>query len=124
MEIAFLPTLAQSLVLAAILAVLFLFGQLFITKGFLRRSHKKESASRQVQAKAIVLAIEKTGVYMNQQPLVWLQMQVIPENGRNFITEIREVLSSLDLDSIRSGSTVTVKYNTANIKDIVLVRDA
>ena len=71
---------------------------------------------------AVVLAMEETGVFMNQQPLIKLQMQVTPEKGRNFVVEVREVLTNSDKATIRSGSTVKVRYNPDNLKDTILIK--
>ncbi|HTD92365.1 MAG TPA: hypothetical protein VK644_01080 [Chitinophagaceae bacterium] len=122
MRFTILSTFIETATLIAVLAVLFLAGQIFILKRFVKGAPKGKRRNQQVEAKAIVLAVEETGVYMNKQPLMKLQMQVIPEKGRNFITETKQVLSPLDLEEIRSGSTVRVKYNTGNQKEIALVR--
>jgi hypothetical protein len=122
MRFTILSTFIETASLIALLAVLFLAGQIFLLRSFIKGSPKHRGRNQQVEAKAIILAVEETGVYMNKQPLMKLQMQVIPEKGRNFITETKQVFSPVDMKDIRSGSTVTVKYNTGNQKEIALVR--
>jgi len=75
-----------------------------------------------VEADAILLNMEQTGLYVNNQPQVRLQLQVHPSTGRNFVTETREVLSFLDLTRIQIGCTLKVKYNPENSKEVMVVR--
>lgn len=114
MEILYLSVLMQTGALIILLVVVFVAAQLI---------SRKVRLPQTIQSSAIILAIEQTGVYMNNKPLVKLQMQVIPDKGRNFIAEVKEVLSSFDIKNLRNGSTVTVKYNVANVKEIALVKE-
>jgi len=75
-----------------------------------------------IEADAVLLNMEQTGLYVNNQPQVRLQVQVHPLTGRNFVTETREVLSFLDLTRIQIGCTLKVKYNPENIKEVMVVR--
>ncbi len=84
----------------------------------------KRPVKQTLEARAIVLSIEQTGLYLDHKPQVKMQMQVLPEQGRNFVAEIKEILSFLDLDAIKAGSLVIVKYNPANIKEVSLVKAA
>jgi len=82
------------------------------------RNNKKPEHSG-VIAEALVLKLEITGLYVNNQPQVKLQMQVQPDRGRNFIAEVNEVL--YDLSALRAGSIVKVKYNPKNFKELILL---
>jgi hypothetical protein len=75
-----------------------------------------------VRAEAKLLNMHQTGLYVNNLPQVKLQMQVQPEQGRNFVTEAHEVLSFVDLSRLHVGSTLVVRYNPANTKEIMIVR--
>ena len=75
-----------------------------------------------IEADAVLLNIEQTGVYVNNQPQVKLQLQVHPPTGRNFVSEAVEVLSLLDISRLRTGSALKVKYNRANTKEVMVLR--
>lgn len=76
------------------------------------------------EADAVLLNVEQTGLYVNKQPQVKLQLQVHPLIGRNFVSEAREVISLIDLGRLRIGSSLKVKYNPANTKEITVLRNA
>jgi hypothetical protein len=76
-----------------------------------------------VEAQAVLLNMEQTGVYVNNRPQVKLQVQVHPLTGRNFVSEVREVLSLIDLSQLRIGTTLKVKYNPANTKEVMVLRN-
>lgn len=114
MEILYLSVLMQTGALILLLVIVFVAAHIISRKVHLPKT---------IQSSAIILAIEQTGVYMNSKPLVKLQMQVTPDRGRNFIAEVKEVLSAFDIKNLRNGSTVTVKYNAANVKEIELLKE-
>ena len=75
-----------------------------------------------VEAEAVLLNMQQTGLYVNNMPQIKLQMKVQPRLGRNFVTEANEVLSFVDLSQMQIGGTLVVKYNPANIKEVMLVK--
>lgn len=74
------------------------------------------------EANAVLLNMEQTGLYVNNQPQIKLQLQVHPLTGRNFVSETNEVLTLIDLSQLRIGSTLKVKYNPANTKEVMMMR--
>ena len=83
---------------------------------------KKRLIREGIEADAVLLNMEQTGLYVNNQPQIKLQVQVHPSTGRNFVSEVREVLTLIDLSQLRIGSTLKVKYNPANTKEVVVLR--
>lgn len=83
---------------------------------------KKRLMQEGVEAEAVLLNMEQTGLYVNNQPQIKLQVQVQPNSGRNFVSEVREVLTLIDLSQLRIGSTLKVKYNPANTKEVMVLR--
>jgi hypothetical protein len=75
-----------------------------------------------IEAEAILLNMEQTGLYVNNQPQIKLQVQVQPHTGRNFVSETSEVLTLIDLSQLRIGSTLKVKYNPTNTKEVMVLR--
>jgi hypothetical protein len=122
MEMIFITTLIESALVLILLAIPFVATQLIRRKKKRNGLVWKKQTLTGVEAKAVILAIEQTGLYIDHQPQVKMQMQVIPERGRNFIAETSEVLSVFDMATIRAGSTVKVKYNPENIREISLIK--
>ena len=83
---------------------------------------KRRLMNEGVEADAVLLNMEQTGLYINNQPQIKLQVQVQPLTGRNFVSEVREVLTLIDLSQLRIGSTLKVKYNPVNNKEVMVLR--
>jgi len=75
-----------------------------------------------LQAEAIILSIQQTGIFFNNMLQVKLQMQVLPDKGRNFITENTQLLSVADMAAIGQGTRIIVRYDPGNLKEIILLR--
>ncbi len=74
------------------------------------------------EAEAVILSIERTGRYVNNEPQVTLLLKVQAGSHRNFVAEIREVLTLMDLSTLRTGSILKVRYNPADVREVMLVR--
>lgn len=83
----------------------------------------KRLAKEGTLAEAVLLNMQQTGIYVNNLPQVKLLMQVHPKTGRNFITEVKEVLSFIDLSQLQIGNTLQILYNPSNIKEAMIVRN-
>ncbi|WP_143072078.1 hypothetical protein [Dyadobacter koreensis] len=73
-------------------------------------------------AEAIVLDVNETGMIINDLPQVKLQMQVLPEKGRNFVAEVKQVLPNSLKTLLHSGSKIMVKYDPGNPREVVVLR--
>lgn len=85
-------------------------------------SRKKMMVSKhKVEAEAIVLSVNNTEYCSNDQLRLKLHMQVQPERGRNFVTEIQHTLPISMLTNIHAGLKLVVRFDPVNLKDIVIV---
>ena len=80
--------------------------------------------SDRAEAEAIVLSIKKAGSSSGKQPQVKMQMQVQPERGRNFVTEINEIIPLAELANYNTGMKIKVKYNPRNTKEVLVVKQS
>ncbi len=112
--------IAASIWIGLLLAALF--GKMILSLLPGPNNKKGNWPANAVEAEAIVLKMEQTGLYTNKLPQVKLQMQVLPDKGRNFIAEINTVLPGIEPDAIKAGGTVRVKYNPVNYKELVLLK--
>jgi hypothetical protein len=108
-------TLTLAVVVAVFHRTLFSFFQKVQTK--------KRLAVEGIEAEAVLLNMQQTGLYVNNLPQVKLQMQVQPHSGRDFVIEAKEVLTYVDLAQLHIGGTLVVKYNPFNVKEVMLVRE-
>jgi hypothetical protein len=47
---------------------------------------------------------------------------VQPVSRRNFVAEVNEVFTLMDLSTLRAGTILKVKYNPGNTREVMLVR--
>ena len=111
----------EAAIVVLLLAILFVAAQAYRGRhagmGLIRRRPQPGH----IEAQAIILSIEQTGLYMNHHPQVRMQVQVMPDKGRNFVTEVKQVVTFLQLGQIRTGASIKVKYNPSNTKEITLI---
>ncbi|MBC7903213.1 MAG: hypothetical protein H7Y27_07305 [Gemmatimonadaceae bacterium] len=74
-----------------------------------------------MEAEAIILNVQPTGLQINNLPQVRVQIKVEPERGRNFVAEVNEVLSENTVPFISAGRRVKVKYNPQNNRVVRLL---
>ena len=87
------------------------------------KGHKKKHLNREgIETEAVLINMQRTGLYVNNLPQVKLQLQVQLETGWKFVTEAKEVLSFVDLSQLHIGGVLWVKYNPSNLKEAKLVR--
>lgn len=87
-----------------------------------RKMTLQEIAKNGTLAEAIVLDVNETGMIINDLPQVKLQMQVLPEKGRNFVAEVKQVLPNSLKTLLHSGSKIMVKYDPGNPREVVVLR--
>ena len=84
------------------------------------KSNKKKQEG--IETEAVLINMQRTGLYVNNLPQVKLQLQVQLETGWKFVTEAKEVLTFVDLSQLHIGGILWVKYNPANLKESKLLR--
>jgi len=74
------------------------------------------------EAEAVVLSLEFTGVYINNEPQVKMLVHVLPATEENFVAEMREVISIMELSYLRAGTMLRVKFIPHNTKRVQMVK--
>lgn len=110
--------LAGSLALVIVYAIL---SRTIFPRMRQARSNRRLTRSG-AEAEAIILSIERTGRYIDNEPMVKLVLKVQPAARINFVTEVREVITVMDLSQLRTGTILKVRYNPANTREVMLVR--
>jgi hypothetical protein len=70
-------------------------------------------------AKATVVKIEDTGMLVNYNPVVRMQLKVQPDYGIGFETTAETAVSKIAVP--RVGDTISIKYDPANVSNIVVL---
>ncbi len=81
---------------------------------------QKRLLANGVQATAKIIDISDTGVTVNQNPMVKLLLEVQPADGKAFQTQVKTIISRLDIPQIQPGTEVPVVYNPANTKEVAI----
>jgi len=124
MEIIFIATLMKTTLIVILLALFFFVRYFFKLKKEKSVTQAIANNTDPVISRAIILSIENTGAFVHGHVQMKIQLQVIPVKGRNFVTEIKEMLTPEDIKTLRTGSAISVKYNPTNRKQVSLIKAA
>lgn len=97
-------------VLAALASAALPIGILY----FIYKAMEKQAAVRRrmqevgIPAQALVLSLSETGLLINNQPQVRLQLQVLPPDGEAYEATLTQTISMLQAPRLQPGSTVAV----------------
>ena len=117
-----LSTIITNSIIAVIGIVTILLLWKLVTLTFeLKSKSVKRVMQKGIEADAIILDLQLTGIQIGNQPQVAIQVQVQPDKTRNFVAEMKEPLSFADIHELHTGCHVKVKYNPHNHKEIVLL---
>ncbi|HWR32327.1 MAG TPA: hypothetical protein VN451_02275 [Chitinophagaceae bacterium] len=112
----------KSLITGLITLLLMVVVFVFLVLPLLRNNKLKKQLLKSGEvAEAIILGFHHTGVNINNCQQVKIQVQVFPEKGRNFITEIMETLHPEELILLKSGSRIKILFNPPNRRQVRLM---
>lgn len=102
-----------------ILIVAVVFGIVFLPmlRGSMRSSKLLQTG---VAAKAQILKVWQTGMYVNEQPQLGMVLNVMPDNAAAFQVEAKKVVSFIQIPQFQPGAMLEVKYDPANPKQVAI----
>jgi hypothetical protein len=106
-----------SLCFTVLMIILSAVAAIFIIR-WVRKSYGSGAVQNGVSASATIQSYWDTGTTINDNPLVGFQLQITPPGGQPFLAECKQMISRLDVGSLRPGAPVTVSYDPANPKKI------
>ncbi len=106
-------------VLVVTLVVLVIFG-LMLRNVFDKKARMRRIARNGIEAKAVLLNINYPDPSVAKPKEVTLQIQVYPEFGRNFVTEVPGFLDYVPENKYQIGDSFIVKYNPVNTRELVI----
>ncbi|MEO8769797.1 MAG: hypothetical protein ABI402_06925 [Ferruginibacter sp.] len=98
-----------------------------IIGGLIFLLNKKKKAffhEASIDADAIILSIHLTGICIKDEIQAVIQLQVLPEMGKSFVSEIKEMLSAIEYTQTQPGIKIRVKYDPRNFKEMVILRES
>ncbi|MBS1742701.1 MAG: hypothetical protein JST81_06645 [Bacteroidetes bacterium] len=75
-------------------------------------------------ADAIVLNIQLTGVCIRNEIQAIIQLQVLPEKGKSFVTDVKELLSATEYSSLQPGKKILVNFNQRKQKELCIIKES
>lgn len=105
----------------SILSLIFLiiFGLAFGIPYFrYRKSQNLLKTGRRAQGK--IIEMWDTNVTINNQPQIGLKIEVTPQTGRPFVSEIKMVISRLQTSYYQPGMDCIVRYNPDDTKTVAI----
>ena len=86
----------------------------------LNKWFSKDSPGQLEEADAIILEFQPAAFNRNEIPEVRLLLQVMPRNGRNFITECEPTITSLQASILHAGYKLKVSIDPKHPHRIIL----
>ncbi|MCP9750114.1 hypothetical protein [Ferruginibacter sp. HRS2-29] len=84
---------------------------------------KRYFLNEKLYAGAVLLTVEPTGISINKQQQLILQLQVEPDHGKNFVTEIKALFDEAEIAALQPGARMWVSYNAHYHKKISLRKE-
>lgn len=75
-----------------------------------------------IVADAIILNVQLTGVCVKNELQAIVQLQVQPEWGKSFVTEVKEMITAAEYVKLQQGNKILVSYNSNNQKEMAIVK--
>ncbi|MFT3909862.1 MAG: hypothetical protein QM737_10585 [Ferruginibacter sp.] len=81
-------------------------------------------ADNSIDADAVILNLQLTGLCIKNDIQVIIQLQVLPERGKSFVVEVKEMLSAAEYTQMHHGDKILVKYDPRNHKDVSIIKES
>lgn len=109
-------------VLAAILSAALPLGVMFVIYRAMERQAAVKKRMREVgiEAQALVLSLAETGLLINNQPQVRIQLQVLPPDAEAYEATLTQTISMLQAPRLQPGSTVAVFIDPEDPQHLML----
>jgi len=89
---------------------------------YLRNRKRKQLLETGRQADGRIIEMWDTGMTINNQPQIGLKIEVTPQTGPPFTSEIKLVISRLQTAYYQAGINCIVRYNPDDKKTVAIVR--
>jgi hypothetical protein len=115
------PILRSGFVLTAAILGVVAIGLLFWARRWSRASDETDRIKTQgVPGQAQITGMRQTGMYINEQPQVELQLQVTTQMHGAYPVTVKEVVPLMMLGTLSSGRPLPVKVDPANPQRVVI----
>lgn len=71
-----------------------------------------------------VLGLQQTGTYINNNPQVVIALQVFPQQGQPYQTQVTKVVSLVQLPSLQMGAQLSLKVDPQNPMKVAIAAAA
>ena len=83
-------------------------------------SQTRELQKTGQSAQAVILKISDSGMTLNDDPVVWFELDVHPPTGTAFQAKAKCLISRLDIPQFQPGRMVPVRYDPADHTRVAL----
>lgn len=81
-------------------------------------------AKNALEADAVILNNHLTGICIKNELQAIIQLQVHPERGKSFVSDIKEMVSPTDYPLLQPGAKIRVRYNPRNRKELLIIKES
>ncbi len=77
-----------------------------------------------IEADAILLSIQLSGISIKEEIQAVIQLQVQPERGKSFVVETKKMLPIADYKKLHAGAKLRVQYYAKNRKALTILKES
>ncbi|MEO7523047.1 MAG: hypothetical protein ABIT58_03075 [Ferruginibacter sp.] len=77
-----------------------------------------------IDTDAVILNIQLTGVCIKSEMQAIVQLQVLPERGKSFVIEVKELFTAAEYTQVSPGSKILVKHELRNHKEVLIIKES
>jgi hypothetical protein len=104
-----------------ILAIIIITVLLFL---IIRRYRLMNDKKAHIISDAVILSMELTGISGKKQAEAIIQLQVKPDTGKNFVTEIRKILNLEEYPFLQPGARLKVTYHPKKCRAVTIISES
>lgn len=84
------------------------------------RQQEQQLLATGQRASGQIMAVSQTGMYVNNQPQVRIDVQVQPPGGQPYAASMTKVLNMMAIPRVQPGAQVAVRYDPANPQRVAI----
>lgn len=73
-----------------------------------------------IAAPATIVAVNQTGMFVNHNPQVRIDLEVVPPDGEPYTTAVVKVMQMVHLAQLQTGKVIEVRFDPENPKRLAI----
>ena len=115
-----LSTTANTILIATAFGIPLIAIIIVLYKVFFHAKRKEKKGGYQIHTVGFIRSIRQTGTYINENPQMRIQLDVLNESGGLFQSTLTAVFALSEMHMLTPAHPIPVLYNPSNLSDVIL----